>query len=213
MPCAATTGGEHAAVRSRQMVNDDPVRDAGEPALAPLPAVPAPMTPVVPAVPPPPMTPSRTPGDAPDAASSGGPARPVRAGQLTLGWRAATAIVWGFVVVGFVAVWKTSRELGLSTWWLGPWGEPQPAYVTMLPFVAPIAMIVMAVNSTRRLPLIGLAAAAITALIATFDLSRVPRLAGVELAIAAAGALTAIAGFAGQYRAAPTPPVTSPDDD
>ena len=153
------------------MVNDDPVRDGATSRWRrppPYPVVRRPPAPV-------------------RAAPAGRVATArVRAGQLTLGWRAATAIVWGFVVVGFVAVWKTSRELGRSTWWLGPWGEPQPAYVTMLPFVAPIAMIVMAVNSTRRLPLIGLVAAAITALIATFDLSWVPRLAGVELAIAAA---------------------------
>ena len=135
-----------------------------------------------------------------------------RAGQLTVGWRAATAIVWGFVLVGFVAVWKTSRELGLNTWWLGPWGEPQPPYVTMLPFVAPITMIVLAVNGNRRLPQIGLVAAGVTALFGLFDIARVPRLAAVELAIAGAGALTAAAVFGGRYRSVPAP-VASPGDD
>ena len=153
--------------------------------------------------PPPPPVPS---------ASDRSPAPVVRAGQLTVGWRAATAIVWAFVIVGFVAVWKTSRELGLNTWWLGPWGEPQPAYVTMLPFLAPITMIVLAVNGNRRLPEIGLVAAAVTALFGLFDLTRVPRLAAVELAIAGAGALTAIAGFGGRYRSVPAP-VASPGDE
>ena len=41
----------------------------------------------------------------------------------------------------------------------------------------------------------------ILAIIAVFDLSRVPRLAIVELAIAGAGALIAVAGFSGRYRA------------
>ena len=157
------------------------------------------------APPPPPARPVPSPPDR-------SPVPTVRAGQLTVGWRAATAIVWGFVIVGFVAVWKTSRELGLNTWWLGPWGEPQPAYVTMLPFVAPITMIVLAVNGNRRLPEIGLVAAAVTALFGLFDLTRVPRLAAVELAIAGAGALAAIAGFGGRSRSVPAP-VASPGDE
>ena len=44
---------------------------------------------------------------------------------------------WAFVIVGFIAVWKTSRELGLQhVVARAASGEPQPAYVTMLPFVA-----------------------------------------------------------------------------
>ena len=122
------------------------------------------------------------------------------AGQLTLGWRVATAIVWGLVFVGFVAVWKTSRELGLSTWWLGPLGEPVTPLVSMIPFVAPLAMILLAINNTKWLPWFGFGAAGLTTLVAVFDLSKVPRLALVELAIAGAGALTAGAGFSGRYR-------------
>jgi hypothetical protein len=122
------------------------------------------------------------------------------AGQLTPTWRIATAFVWGFVFVGFVAVWKTSRELGLSTWWLGPLGEPVTPLVSMLPFLAPLAMILLAINNVKWLPWFGLGAAALTALIGAFDLSKVPRLALVELTIAGAGALTAIAGFSGRYR-------------
>jgi hypothetical protein len=126
--------------------------------------------------------------------------RPV-AGQLTNGWRLVTGLGWAFVIVAYAAVWKTSYELGLSTWWLGPFGDPRPAFVTMLPFVAPLVMVLLALNNSRWLPWAGLAAAAILALIALFDLSRVPRLALIELAIAAAGAMLAVAGFAGRYRA------------
>ena len=157
------------------MVNDDPARRHGGAPHPPPPPVPSP--------------PDRSP--APTA----------RAGELTVGWRAATAIVWAFVIVGFVAVWKTSRELGLNTWWLGPWGEPQPAYVTMLPFVAPITMIVLAVNGDRRLPEIGLVAAAVTALFGLVrpDPRSSPRRRS-SWPSPAAGALTAIAGFGGRYR-------------
>ena len=122
------------------------------------------------------------------------------AGQLTLGWRIATAIVWGFVFVGFVAVWKTSRELGLNTWWLGPMGQPVSPIVSMIPFIAPLAMILLAINNLKWLPWFGLGAAGLSATVAAFDFSKVPRLALVELAVAGAGALTAIAGFSGRYR-------------
>ena len=98
-------------------------------------------------------------------------------------------------------MWKTSRELGLNTWWLGPLGDPQPAFVTMLPFVAPLVMVLFTVNNSRRLPWLGLAAAAVLGAIAGFDLVKVPRLGLVELAIAAAGALLAVASLAGRYRA------------
>ena len=122
------------------------------------------------------------------------------AGQLTNGWRFVTGFTWALVIVAYAAVWKTSQELGLNTWWLGPFGDPQPPYVTMLPFVAPLAMVLLAVNNSRWLPWAGLGTAAVLAVIAVFDIAKVPRLAAVEFAIAAAGALIAVAGFAGRHR-------------
>ncbi len=122
------------------------------------------------------------------------------AGQMTNGWRIVTGLVWALVIVAYVAVWKTSRELGLSTWWLGPFGDPQPAFVTMLPFVPPLVMVLLAVNNSRWLPWAGLGAAAMLAVIAVVDIGSVPRLGFVELAIAAAGGSIAVAGFAGRYR-------------
>jgi hypothetical protein len=141
---------------------------------------------VAPPPPPPLPPPPRAPSEAPRLARP----TPV-AGQLTNGWRLVTGLVWALVIVAYVAVWKTSRELGLSTWWLGPFGDPQPAFVTMLPLV---------VNNSRWLPWAGLGAAAVLASIAVFDFAKVPRLAIVELAIAAGGALVAVAGFGGRFR-------------
>ena len=121
-------------------------------------------------------------------------------GQLTNGWRFVTGLGWALVIVAYAAVWKTSAELGLNTWWLGPFGDPQPLFVTMLPFIPPLVMVLLAVNNSRWLPWAGLAAAAVLAVIAAFDVPKVPRLGVVEVAIAAAGALLALAGFAGRYR-------------
>ncbi len=129
-----------------------------------------------------------------------------RPGQLTGGWRIVTAVTWGLVFVAFAGVWKVSRELGLSTWWLGPIGEPQPVFVLLLPFVAPVAMVVATLNHVRWLPIAGLVASAVTAAIGLGDLDRVLRLGVVELAIAGAAAAVSIASFAGMYRVANTSP-------
>jgi hypothetical protein len=146
--------------------------------------------------PPPPPPPATTvdqprPGGAPSAPAPG---------QLTRGWRIATGVTWGLVFVAFTAVWKSSRELGLSTWWLGPVGEPQPVVVMLLPFVAPVAMLLATLNNVRWLPWAGLVASAGTAAIGVADLDRVLRLGLVEVAIGGAAAAVSIASFGGRYR-------------
>ena len=151
----------------------------------------------LPAPPPPPLPPP----PAPSGPAFGVAGSPPQAGQLTNGWRFVTGLGWAFVIVAYTAVWKTSRELGLNTWWLGPLGDPQPAFVTMLPFIAPLVMVLFTVNNSRLIPWLGLAAAAVLGAIAGFDLVKVPRLGLVELAIASAGALLAVASLAGRYRA------------
>lgn len=127
----------------------------------------------------------------------------------------ATALVWAGVFVAMIAVWKTSTELGMTTWWLGPLGDPMPAPVRMLPFVPPTLMAVIALSGNRFVPYAGLAASAVLAAIGAADLatthgSAVPRIALVELAIALAGLLVSIAGFSGRYRATPAPAPTHP---
>lgn len=126
--------------------------------------------------------------------------RPPRPGDLSLGWRIATAAAWVGVLLGLAAVWNVSVQLGLSTWWLGPRGEPQPRVVQFLPFIAPVLMLLATINQVRRLPWLGLAAAAVTAAIGLADLSTVTSLALVELAIAVSAAAVSIASFTGVYR-------------
>ena len=84
--------------------------------------------------------------------------RPPRPGDLSLGWRAITAGTWIGVVVGLAAVWNASVQLGLSTWWLGARGEPQPTIVQFTPFIAPVLMLLATINQVRWLPWCGLAA-------------------------------------------------------
>ena len=131
--------------------------------------------------------------------------RPPQPGQLTPGWRLTVLVAWVLALLAWCAAWKTSRELGLSTWWLGPSAEPRPFPVLLLPFVPIVAMIAATLNNVRRLAWYGLLASAVGAAIAVGDLGRVVRLGLVELAIAAATAAVSVASLSGTYRSA-TPP-------
>lgn len=128
-----------------------------------------------------------------------------RAGELSMGWRFAMIAVWVGVVLAWSAVWSASVQLGLSTWWLGPRANPTPAYIRLLPFVAPAIMLLAIINNMRWLAYGGLMAAGALAAIAIGDLGRVQNIGLVELAIAAAAAVASIASLAGTYRTADTP--------
>jgi hypothetical protein len=104
------------------------------------------------------------------------------------------------VIVGLAAVWNTSEQLGLLTWWLGPRGAPQPRIVQFSPFVAPVLMLLATVNHARWLPYFGLTAAAATAGFAAGDLGNVNGLAAIQFAIAGAAAIVSVASLSGMYR-------------
>jgi hypothetical protein len=128
------------------------------------------------------------------------PHRAPRAGELTIGWRILTGIGWIGIVAVFATTWNVSRQLGLSTWWLGPVSDQRPPYMTMLPFVAPAVVLTMVVNRVRYVPWIGLLGAVATAAVGVGDLGRVRGIGVVELIAAAAGLLVSIASFSGMYR-------------
>lgn len=131
------------------------------------------------------------------------PARTPRAGELTGGWRIVVGVTWVLVVVALASVWKTSDQLGLSTWWLGPRGDPRPVPVRLLPFLPAVLMILAAINHVRRLAWWGLAASAAIVVTGVFDLDRVVRLGLLEIAIGVAAAVVSLASLAGTYRVGP----------
>jgi hypothetical protein len=110
--------------------------------------------------------------------------------------------VWLATFAAFIGVWQASRQLGLSTWWRGPVGDPQPFVVTLIPFCSPAAMAIAALYHVRWLPWYGLVASVVTALIGLGDVGRVPRLGAIELALAAATGLFSVASLSGCYRRA-----------
>jgi hypothetical protein len=106
---------------------------------------------------------------------------------------------WVGVFLAYLAVWKTSQELGLATWWLGPRSSPQPMLVRLLPLGVTAVFGILVTYPLRRVPLISLGGAVVLAAIAAADLWRSVGLALVEFAIAAAVALVSLAALTGRY--------------
>jgi hypothetical protein len=129
--------------------------------------------------------------------------RAPRAGELTPGWRIVTACLWIAVVAAFAAIWNTSERLGLSTWWLGPRGDPNPIYLRLSPFVAPALMVLAAANNLRRLPVLGIGASLLTAVVGIVDLWYVRGLAILEIVVGAVALAISAASFTGLYRRDP----------
>lgn len=134
-------------------------------------------------------------------------ARPVashRVGELTTPWRVAMIVTWVGVFVAYMAVWKTSVEIGIATWWLGPRSNPQPIVVRLMPFALAALFGVLAAYNVRRFPWLSIGGAAVLAVLAVPDLSRSGGLAAVEFAIAGAVAIVSLASLTGMYRPAKT---------
>jgi hypothetical protein len=129
-------------------------------------------------------------------------APPKRAGELTPAWRLAFGMGWAAVIVGYAAVWETSRIIGLSTWWLGADAQPRLLVIKLLPFVGPIMVTGAAAANWRYLPFLGIVAAAAGAAIGGADFDRVRWISVVELVVAGAALLISVASFAGMYRRA-----------
>src|SRR5688500_16766755 len=110
---------------------------------------------------PPPFLQAADAADVADAADAPEPQRAPRPGELTGGWRLVTVVAWIAVVLGWSAVWNTSVQLGLSTWWIGPRADSTPVVVRLAPFAGPVVVILGTLNNSRWLPWVGLAASAV----------------------------------------------------
>jgi hypothetical protein len=129
------------------------------------------------------------------------PETPPETGQLDSFFTTAFWIGWVGVAAGMAAVWYSSRILGFATWWLGPESQPRFIVVSLLPFVAPLALAVMALLHRPWLPFLGILGAAITALVAVGDVGGPAGYWVAELVLAGGGLAVSLAAFAGMYRA------------
>ena len=127
-----------------------------------------------------------------------------RPGQVTAGWQMLLGAAWTASFFAFAAVWKTSQDIGISTWWLGARAQPQSVPIKIIPFVLTIVIGLAAICNLRRVALISLAGSLGVALIAVFDISRSGGLAAIEFAIAASLSAISVGAFTGTYRAATT---------
>jgi hypothetical protein len=123
-------------------------------------------------------------------------------GDLVASWRIAIVATWALVVFVYSAVWKTSVELGIGTWWLGARSDPQPVYVRVIPFAVAIGFGLVSSFHLKRLPAITLLGAAVLALIALPDFSRSVGLAALELITAGAVLLVGLGSFTGVVKTA-----------
>jgi hypothetical protein len=101
-------------------------------------------------------------------------------------------------------VWNVSRQLGLSTWWLGTRAQPQPRIVQLSPFLCPMLMLLGAISHVRWLGWFGLISAGVIAGYGVVDLGHVSSIASVELLIAGLAAAVSIASLTGTYRRDPS---------
>jgi hypothetical protein len=130
--------------------------------------------------------------------------RAPRAGESTPGWLLVHSVVWIAAAVAVGSIWKTSDQLGMSTWWLGPRGDPRPIIVQVLPFVPAVAMLLLTINRVRHLAWWGLLASTLMIAVGVVDLGFKVELGLLEIAIGVASALASLASFVGAYR--PDPP-------
>jgi hypothetical protein len=124
------------------------------------------------------------------------------AGQLSPMWRLAFGLGWAAIVVGYAAVWESSRVIGLSTWWLGADSEPHLVLIQLLPFYGPLLVTVAAISNWRYASYLGILAGLAGAAIGIGDLDRVRWIATVELVLAGAAVCISVASLAGMYRRA-----------
>ncbi|WP_394935972.1 hypothetical protein [uncultured Ilumatobacter sp.] len=131
--------------------------------------------------------------------------QPLRPGQVTVAWQIMLAVCWGAAFFAFLAVWKTSEEIGIGTWWLGPRAQPQPILVRVLPFAITLSLGFLAISNTRRVALASIAGSLTIAGIAVFDMTRSGGLAAVEFAIAGSMLLVSCGALLASARRVPVP--------
>ena len=121
---------------------------------------------------------------------------------LSGGWKAVVSLTWVGVVIGMASVWAVSRQIGLSTWWLGPPANGRNLIINIAPFIAPFLALTAAIGGARRTWQIGISSGAIIVAIGVVDIGHVTRLGIVEIVLGCAGAGASLASWVGT----PLPP-------
>jgi hypothetical protein len=107
-------------------------------------------------------------------------------------------VSWLLVAAALASAAVTSRNIGKPTWWLGTQNDPAFPLFWVLPFLAPVAAIFVALVAGRWAPFAGMGAALYIGTIAVLDLEATPAVALIEVVIAIAALLVSLASLAGR---------------
>ncbi len=127
-------------------------------------------------------------------------AQPLRAGSLTTAWTIAVVITHLLISGALIALAISADIVGKPTWWLASQTNGPFSILLIVPFLAPIAVIITVMRASRFAALAGLLATAILAATSVIDISRSPGIALGEAILAGCTALTTIAAIAGRRR-------------
>lgn len=111
-------------------------------------------------------------------------------------WRTLATVSWIGIVLCQVAVAVTSRNIGKSTWWLGPEANPRFPLVWAAPFV--VTLVALAATQRPRKYTVAIHAVCVVLLaaIATGDLEGSPGVAVLQFGIALIALLTTFVSLA-----------------
>ncbi len=128
------------------------------------------------------------------------PAQPKRAGSLTPSWKIAVIITHVLIAGSLLVLAISAHTVGKPTWWLTSQTSGPFTILSIVPFLAPIGVIVTTIRASKFAPIAGLVATALLAATSVVDISRSPGIALGEAILAACTALTTISAFAGRSR-------------
>jgi len=122
------------------------------------------------------------------------------ANRLTPLWRSLLALAWICGFFAYAAIWQASTQLGIGTWWIGPRAQPTSLLVRLLPSAITLGVVVLTAYGLRRLPALGVGAAALLLVGALPDFPRSTSLALTEVTVALTLMATSAAAFTGLAR-------------
>jgi len=119
---------------------------------------------------------------------------------LEKSWVVIVIVSWLLVTAALAAAAVTGRNIGKPTWWLGTTSDPAWPLLWVVPFLAPIAVIVSAITAGRWAPFARVGASLYLGAVATLDIESTPAVALIQVVVACAAFLVSIASLAGRNR-------------
>lgn len=111
-------------------------------------------------------------------------------------WRALATASWAGLLLCYVAVAVTSRNIGKSAWWLGPESNPQFFLVSTVPFAVIVAGLIATQRPRKYTVLLHLGCVLALVGVAIGDLNNAPGVAMLQFVLAGIALLVTIVSLA-----------------